>query len=322
MLGETVALRSAQAMADFLLELYHDAAECRPNELRLRVLERLKGFVPFDFAVWGGGMADGRLVTDLTVLDQSKAVLGDWENVASQDAFCDLTLDNLGTTARFDDVPDYRRGLAYNEHWRKFDASHMMATIVAEKSDGYVSFVGLCADDRPFAFTESERLFKQTLMPHFSQALRMNRNLWDARPDVEREAVALLSADGSVLSAEGPFFDLAEHEWGKPAMRLPYGVMQALKRQEQWRGVSVNARIAPFGTNHFVHLSAVSALERLSPREREVAELFASGLSHKNVARELGSSPSTVRNQVTRIYEKLGISNKASLASLIEREKR
>lgn len=322
MLGETAELPSTYAMADFLLELYHDAAECRPNELRLRTLQRLQGIVPFDFAVWGGGRAEGRLVTDLTVLDQRASVLGEWENVAKQDAFCDLTLNTLGTTARFDDVPDYRKGLAYNEHWRKFDASHMMATIVAERTDGYVSFVGLCSDDRPYAFTDNERLLKQMLMPHFAQALRINRKQWDACNHVEREAIALVSADGLVLSAEGPFFDLAEHEWGKPAMRIPNGVMQTLKRQEQWRGVSVSARITPFGTKHFVHLSAVSALERLSPREREVAELFASGLSYKYVARELGSSPSTVRNQVTRIYEKLGLSNKASLASLIEREKR
>jgi len=309
-------------MADFLLELYHDAVECGPNELRLRVLKRLQGIVPFDFAVWGGGKADGRLVTDLTVLDQSKSVLGDWEKVAKSDTFCDLTLGNLGSTARFDDVPDYHRGLAYNEHWRKFDASHMMATIVAGTSDGYVSFVGLCADDRPYAFTESERLFKQMLMPHFSQAMLMNRNLWDARNHLEREAVALVSADGSVLSAEEPYFDLAEHAWGKPAMRLPYVVMQTLKQQERWRGVTVSARIAPFGTNNFVYLSAIAALECLSAREREVAELFASGLTDKDVARELGSSPSTVRNQLARIYEKLGISSKASLALLVDRDRR
>lgn len=322
MVGETAASQSTYAMADFLLELYQDAAERTPSELRLRVLERLQKIVPFDFAVWGGGKAEGRLVTDLTVLDQSKSVLGDWENVASQDAFCDLTLDNLGATARFDDVPDYRQGLAYNEHWRKFDASHMMATIVAEKSDGYVSFVGLCADDRPYAFTESERLLKQILMPHFSQALRMNRNLWDARNHVEQEAIALVSANGLVQSAEGPFFELAEQEWGKRQMRLPYEVMKLLRQQEQWRGVKVNARIAPFGSNYFVQLTAVTALERLSPREREVAELFASGLTHKDVARELGSSPSTVRNQLTRAYEKLGISSKASLVSLLHRDRR
>lgn len=64
------------------------------------------------------------------------------------------------------------------------------------------------------------------------------------------------------------------------------------------------------------------ALERLSPREREVARLFGSGLTHKAVARRLGSSPSTVRNQLARVYEKLGVSNKTELAALVGRDNR
>lgn len=320
--GGSKAFEASQQTADFLLELYHDAAGCGPHELRTRVLERLQNVVPFDFAVWGGGQADGRLVTDLTVLNQSNSVLGEWEIVADRDAFCDLTLDKLGATARFDDVPNYRKGLAYNEHWRKFDASHMMATIVAEKSDGYVSFVGLCADDRPYGFTDGERNFKQMLMPHLSQALRMSRDMCLARDDPQYEAIALVSTDGSILSAESPFFELAEHEWGKTTTHLPSDVMQAMRKYEQWSGVTVNARSVAFGNNYFVHISMVPILQCLSPRERQVAELFASGLTHKYVARELGSSPSTVRNQVTRIYEKLGISNKASLTSLVNRDAR
>jgi hypothetical protein len=39
----------------------------------------------------------------------------------------DLTLTCLGATARFDDVPDYRSSLAYNEHWRRFRSVVRMA---------------------------------------------------------------------------------------------------------------------------------------------------------------------------------------------------
>lgn len=128
-MGET---KNVSELTDFLLELYHDASESTPDELRLRVLRNLQRFIAFDFGIWGGGWADGRLVTDLTALNQSEAILGDWEAVAEQDAFCDLTLTRLGATARFDDVPDYSLSLAYNEHWRRFDATHMMATIVGK----------------------------------------------------------------------------------------------------------------------------------------------------------------------------------------------
>ena len=53
----------------------------------------------------------------------------------------------------------------------------------------------------------------------------------------------------------------------------------------------------------------------LSRRERTVAELYASGKSHKEIARELDVSPSTVRNHIAAIYRKLGINNKARLVN-------
>ncbi|MDK3075267.1 LuxR C-terminal-related transcriptional regulator [Sedimentitalea sp. JM2-8] len=308
--------KNASKLSDFLLELYHDASECTPDELRLRVLKNLQRFIHFDFGVWGGGFADGRLVTDLTVLNQSVAILGEWDSVAQEDAFCDLTLDRLGATARFDDVPDYRASLAFNEHWRRFDASHMMATIVGEKTDGYVSFVGLCADNKSMTFSDTERMLKQMLMPHLSQALRMNRELWIGRAAMEHEAIALVDREGWVLCSQGLFHDLARQEWRGGGARLPVDVMDVLKRGKRWRGELLDARMSRFGSNYFVHLSRHPTLSGLSPREREVAGLFASGMTNKQVARTLGTSPSTVRNQVVRIYEKLGVSSKAELATL------
>lgn len=302
--------------SDFLLELYNDASECTPDELRLRVLKNLQRFIPFDFGVWGGGWADGRLVTDLSVLNQSEAILGEWDSVAQEDAFCDLTLNRLGVTARFDDVPDYRASLAYNEHWRRFDASNMMATIVGEKTDGYVSFVGLCADNRPVTFSDTELRFKQMLMPHLSQALRMNRELWIGRAAMEHEAIALVDQEGWVLCTQGPFDDFTRHEWSGRIARLPVDVMHALKQRKRWRGELLDARMSRFGNNYFVHLSIHPALSGLSPREREIAGLFASGMTYKQVARALGTSPFTVRNQLVGIYEKLGISSKAELMKL------
>jgi RNA polymerase sigma factor (sigma-70 family) len=302
-------------ISDFLLELYSNASECLPNELRLRTLKSLQTVVPFDFAVWGGGLADSRLVTDLTVLDQSTAVLEDWEVIANEDAFCDLTLQRLGTTARFDDVPMYRKSMAYNEHWRKFNAAHMMATIAAEGFDGYVSFVGLCAESRPTAFSDSERAFKETLMPHLSHALRMNRELWTGRVVLQHEAVALVDKEGWVLSSQGPFETFARDEWDG-FIRIPEEVMRKVRSDRIWHGQTVTVRPSAFEDKHFLHVRHQPARSALSPRERQVAELFAAGLTNKEVARTLGTSPSTVRNQLERIYDKLEIGSKSELVAL------
>jgi DNA-binding NarL/FixJ family response regulator len=51
----------------------------------------------------------------------------------------------------------------------------------------------------------------------------------------------------------------------------------------------------------------------LSPRERAVALLIAGGLSNKDIARELGLSPGTIKTHVHNIFKKLGVSNRQSI---------
>ncbi|WP_448951818.1 response regulator transcription factor [Labrys neptuniae] len=66
-----------------------------------------------------------------------------------------------------------------------------------------------------------------------------------------------------------------------------------------------------------LELSLLSKLDRLSPREREVAQLLATGATHKQAALTLGSAPATIRNQTRAIYDKLGIRSRAELASTV-----
>ena len=68
-------------------------------------------------------------------------------------------------------------------------------------------------------------------------------------------------------------------------------------------GVRVFAppRPAPFNGNP----QAVAALG-ISPRELEVLQALAAGLANKQIARQLGVSPNTVKTHVARLFDKLG----------------
>ena len=55
-------------------------------------------------------------------------------------------------------------------------------------------------------------------------------------------------------------------------------------------------------------------MQRLTPAERLVAAMAAEGLPYKCIARELGKSPATVRNQLHAIYQKLDVGNRTALA--------
>jgi DNA-binding NarL/FixJ family response regulator len=59
---------------------------------------------------------------------------------------------------------------------------------------------------------------------------------------------------------------------------------------------------------------ARSRKRSLSPRQAQVAELVAEGLRNQDIAARLGLAENTVRNQMARIFAKLGVTNRTMLA--------
>jgi DNA-binding CsgD family transcriptional regulator len=66
-------------------------------------------------------------------------------------------------------------------------------------------------------------------------------------------------------------------------------------------------------------LSDEAEVSRLTRREREVAELAASGLTSREVAEKLFVSTRTVENHLQRAYEKLGVRGRAELSDALGR---
>ncbi|MGW4242972.1 AAA family ATPase [Nocardia sp. NPDC004722] len=59
--------------------------------------------------------------------------------------------------------------------------------------------------------------------------------------------------------------------------------------------------------------SSEEAAGRLTPQERRIAELAATGLSNKRIAERLDLSPRTVGNHLYQVYAKLSVANRAGL---------
>jgi DNA-binding NarL/FixJ family response regulator len=59
---------------------------------------------------------------------------------------------------------------------------------------------------------------------------------------------------------------------------------------------------------------AVTPLERLSPREREVLHLLAGGRSNRQIATELGISERTVKAHLSRVFQVVGAADRVQAA--------
>jgi len=55
-------------------------------------------------------------------------------------------------------------------------------------------------------------------------------------------------------------------------------------------------------------------LARLTPREREVLDLIAEGMTNKEIARKLGIGPGTVKAHVEKLIAKLGVADRTQAA--------
>lgn len=61
-----------------------------------------------------------------------------------------------------------------------------------------------------------------------------------------------------------------------------------------------------------------SAIDRLTPRQREVAELIISGETNGVIAERLGVSENTVKSAVREIYRRLGVDSRADLVRVLK----
>jgi DNA-binding NarL/FixJ family response regulator len=89
-------------------------------------------------------------------------------------------------------------------------------------------------------------------------------------------------------------------------------VIDALRR------VAAGDTVFPGGWLAAAHRAGNSALDALSPRQREVLELLAQGLPNELIAERLFISRNTVKFHVAAIYARLGVSNRVQAAHALD----
>lgn len=66
--------------------------------------------------------------------------------------------------------------------------------------------------------------------------------------------------------------------------------------------------------NHSVVQRHDEGSERMTERQREIAACVARGMSNKQIGRQLGISPTTVKTHLHNIFERVGVGGRTLLA--------
>lgn len=197
-----------------------------------------------------------------------------------------------------DDHPIFREGLR-----RLLDAEPGFK-VVGQAADG-ADALRCTRDLRP------EILLLDLAMPKVG-GLEVLRKLSEERVDVK---VILLTAQ---INA-GETVEALQHGargvvLKESATQVLYKCVRAVMSGEYWVGHERVADIVHLLTEHRRRALAPPPALLLTARELQIVAAIVEGTSNKDISRQLGVSEQTVKNHLSHIFDKVGVSNRLELA--------
>ena len=308
---------SLQRLGAQLLALGHLARRVPAGEFLVQALHEVRELIGFRSGFWGLAVdadPDGVPTIYQAQLSGLPAEFTTaWLALATQDDYGRAIRTQRGIVHRASDtgadMPD-----AVREFDRRFGIDHAMAMALEDPSTGHGFFICLYRgpDEQPFDDDEA-RCF-DVLVRHLLQLWRFA--LQDAlragpRGDIERVGIA--DREGRLVHLGAHLFDWLCERWpGWDGRQLP----QPLKLPP-----GVTLQVGDDDAQAWLLLEPTPEAAggpRLSPSRLRVARLFAQGQSNKEIARQLGLSPATVRTYLRDAYLQLGVRNKVELGDALD----
>lgn len=314
--------------SDLVLSLYRAASEQPLERFQEAALALVKPNLPFDRSMWGTAtVTEGGIdIHSIHLHNEPQEMLDFYEEVKHQDLAVAACMSRRRATLGFHSPTTFagRESSGIRALCEKFEHANILISSDIDPATRFVQWISLYRADPQAQCGERDRALLELLAPHVMQALALNRRAHlDALRTNRRAAnavFAIADARGVLYHADADFVDLLRGEFsGWEARRLPAALLEHFALESApFRGNTLVVRHSVDGGLLFLKARPRMPVDKLTERERAIAQLLAQGGTHKHVARVLNRSPSTVRNRTQVIYEKLGIHNVTALAALLQ----
>ncbi len=315
-----------QTISDWLFKLPELSTATELADFPRAVMDSLKPLIPHQSAFWGGGRpsTNAAILHYVYLVDLDIASLAAWEQCKEQvDDVVRMLAENQGTAIAFGNKvsPDHP---FYTHLYHPFGINDVLSIYLFDAQLGIYHVTSLYRSDGSF-FTEAERGIFQAVAHHMISTLRTCQITHIKRlnesPLISLAAKAIVDTEGVIHFAEDRLLAALRSEWPDwQGPWLPADAWDKLSHSEAPQQFVGERTVLSLEGNETLRLLSARpklAIDELSKREREVAKLFASGLSNKEIALHLDVSPSTIRNQINTAYEKLGLSDKGALSAYL-----
>jgi len=314
-----------QAFSQSLDTLYRLSQQAAPDPFRTEVLRLIRDLVSFDGAIFKTGSIVVRFDREV-ISERSHADTG----VVS---LIERHLLELATTSG--EVLDavITRSIAYSDKsTTKLIADEALLQCAQEFGTQHILLLASFQTQGPGShwialyrrsnedFSEKEVDLLKLFWNHVARAIAFNLihvvNTND--PGHRKRAMGVISLSGTMEAADAALLSILIEEWPEfDGRSLPTNALSELTSVGRYRGDKIEMLVFASCGYLICEAKRLSVFNRLAPKEKNVAYLFASGLSHGQIADQLSVAPSTVRNQLAQIYQKLDIHSKIELAQII-----
>jgi DNA-binding CsgD family transcriptional regulator len=220
-------------------------------------------------------------------------------------------------------LSEWRLDANIETYAKRFDTVHSLTYVSHQSSSPKLTTIALWRSTRRHGYDDGHTNLTDNLFPHVLQAREINRRIALATLDESANTtIALSDFQGCLQFVEPAAVPMLQREWSQwqPPL-LPQPLMTALGTSSVsfYAGAAVQVKAVRHANMLRLLISPRRTLDAaLTPAELRVAELAVQGLQNKEIARELGTAPATVRNQLHAVYRKLRVVDRRGLVRAMQ----